>query len=211
MHENDKGNVRIIAITLMIVAALGVILTIAKTPKTSELNSIKSQITATDHAIADAKENAKRTSPIKKDFDLNEAKGLTQDKIIKGLKLGLGGCKNTKDYNAHKKEIASLVGKDLADEMYKMNGAPDLTYDLPDGKPFKFILSKDTIVYVTFEKVTNIHDAKIPVLVEYGETDGNSNKVTSKHFMIGNFEYDLTNQKFISGELHKFTNSNLSE
>src|SRR5699024_8658602 len=174
--------------------------------KTNELNSVKSQITATSAEIQDAKASAKSASPLNNNsnFNLVEAEGNVQEKVNKGIKMGLGGLKNTKDYNAHKEEIASLVGQNLANKMYKMNGYPDYVYDLPKGKSFKFILSKDTIVYTAFEKVTNIHNAKVLAIVKYQVTDGNSNKVQYDRLCLAELRYDLTNQKVIDGQLTQF-------
>ena len=202
----ESNNLKATRITLIVIAILGVILVFLKVPKTNELNSVKSQITATSAEIQDAKASAKSASPLNNNgnFNLVEAEGNVQDKVNKGIKMGLGGLKNTKDYNTHKEEIASLVGQNLANKMYKMNGYPDYVYDLPKGKSFKFILSKDTIVYTAFEKVTNIHNAKVLAIVKYQVTDGNSNKVQYDRLCLAELRYDLTNQKVIDDQLTQF-------
>ena len=202
----ESNNLKATRITLIVIAILGVILVFLKVPKTNELNSVKSQITATSAEIQDAKASAKSASPLNNNgnFNLVEAEGNVQDKVNKGIKMGRGGLKNTKDYNAHKEEIASLVGQNLANKMYKMNGYPDYVYDLPKGKSFKFILSKDTIVYTAFEKVTNIHNAKVLAIVKYQVTDGNSNKVQYDRLCLAELRYDLTNQKVIDDQLTQF-------
>lgn len=202
----ESNNLKATRITLIVIAILGVILVFLKVPKTNELNSVKSQITATSAEIQDAKASAKSASPLNNNgnFNLVEAEGNVQDKVNKGIKMGLGGLKNTKDYNTHKEEIASLVGQNLANKMYKMNGYPDYVYDLPKGKSFKFILSKDTIVYTAFEKVTNIHNAKVLAIVKYQVTDGNSSKVQYDRLCLAELRYDLTNQKVIDDQLTQF-------
>lgn len=204
--NSESNNLKVTRITLIVIAILGVILVFLKVPKTNELKGVKSQITATNTEIQDAKASAKSASPLNNNsnFNLVEAEGNVQDKVNKGIKMGLGGLKNTKDYNAHKEEIASLVGQNLANKMYKMNGYPDYVYDLPKGKSFKFILSKNTIVYTAFEKVTNIHNAKVLAIVKYQVTDGNSSKVQYDRLCLAELRYDLTNQKVIDGQLTQF-------
>ena len=107
----ESNNLKATRITLIVIAILGVILVFLKVPKTNELNSVKSQITATSAEIQDAKASAKSASPLNNNgnFNLVEAEGNVQDKVNKGSKMGLGGLKNTKDYNAHKEEIASSL------------------------------------------------------------------------------------------------------
>lgn len=196
--KSESNNLKVTRITMMVIAILGVVLACLKYPKTNELEGVRNQITATKNA-----------SPLnnQSNFNLKYSEGLVQDKVNKGIKMGLGGLKNTQEYNDHKKEISALVGENIANKMYKMNGDPDLTYDLPKRKSFKFLLTKNTVVYTAFERVTNIHDAKVLAVVKYQMTDGNSDKVQSEHLCIAHLEYDLTNQKVIYSQLTPFYKS----
>ncbi|MCR1903999.1 hypothetical protein NSA11_08735 [Lactobacillus taiwanensis] len=207
--KSESNNLKVTRITMMVIAILGVVLACLKYPKTNELEGVRNQITATNKEIQDTKESAKNASPLnnQSNFNLKYSEGLVQDKVNKGIKMGLGGLKNTQEYNDHKKEISALVGENIANKMYKMNGDPDLTYDLPKRKSFKFLLTKNTVVYTAFERVTNIHDAKVLAVVKYQMTDGNSDKVQSEHLCIAHLEYDLTNQKVIYSQLTPFYKS----
>lgn len=206
----------------LIIALLSIVFTIIKIPTNNKVEQAKSELNQVQHKIQTTKksvvalktENAKlsaeshvkpQTDHKPQSFDLQNAENKASDNLTKGIKLALGGYKNSDDFKKHQNDVINLVGKDLANTLYKMNGYGDLGYDLSDKRSFKFLLKNSTDAFVTFDNVDNVKNAKIIIMVKYDQTDGNSDKTANTLHALITLHYDLVSQKCLSNDVVMFS------
>ena len=144
-------------------------------------------------------------TPKPQSFDLQNAENKASDKLTKGVKLALGGYKDSDDFKKHQNDVIDLVGKDLANTLYKMNGYGDSNYDLSDKRSFKFLLKNSTDAFVTFENVDDVKNAKIIIMTKYEQTDGNSDTTANTLYALITLRYDLVLQKCLSNNVVMFS------
>lgn len=206
----------------LIVALLSIVFTIIKIPTDNKVEQAKSELKQVQHKIQTTKksvvalktENTKlsaeshvkpQTDHKPQSFDLQAAENKASDNLTKGIKLALGGYKDSDDFKKHQNDVINLVGKDLANTLYKMNGYGDLGYDLSDKRSFKFLLKNSTDAFVTFDNVDNVKNAKIIIMVKYDQTDGNSDKTANTLHALITLHYDLVSQKCLSNDVVMFS------
>lgn len=206
IETEESTGWRIVRYTMYVLASLALILLLFQIPHKSELNSVEGEIKETNLAIAQAKAKTKKDTAIRKDFNLTKAEKTAQSRLTQGIKLGLGGCQNAAAYDKQRPQMTKLVGSKLTKQMYKMNGSSDMTYDLKPGQQFKFLLTKNTQVSTAFNKVTDVHNAKILTVVNYQETNGQNQKPKFTHTVLIAFDYDLLHQQVRSSEIITFRN-----
>lgn len=206
----------------LIVALLSIVFTVIKIPTDNKVEQAKSELNQVQHKIQTTKksvvalktENTKlsaeshvkpQTTPKPQSFDLQAAENKASDNLTKGIKLALGGYKDSDDFKKHQNDVINLVGKDLANTLYKMNGYGDLGYDLSDKRSFKFLLKNSTDAFVTFDNVDNVKNAKIIIMAKYDQTDGNSDKTANTLHALITLHYDLVSQKCLSNDVVMFS------
>lgn len=206
----------------LIAALLSIVFTVIKIPTNNRVEQAKNELSQVQHKIQTANksintlkaENTKlsaeshakpQTTPKPQSFDLQAAENKASDKLTKGVKLALGGYKDSDDFKKHQNDVINLVGKDLANTLYKMNGYGDLGYDLSDKRSFKFLLKNSTDAFVTFENVDNVKNAKIIIMAKYEQTDGNSDKTVNTLHALITLHYDLVSQKCLSDNVVMFS------
>lgn len=206
----------------LIVALLSIVFTVIKIPTDNKVEQAKSELNQVQHKIQTTKksvvalktENTKlsaeshvkpQTTPKPQSFDLQAAENKASDNLTKGIKLALGGYKDSDDFKKHQNDVINLVGKDLANTLYKMNGYGDLGYDLSDKRSFKFLLKNSTDAFVTFDNVDNVKNAKIIIMAKYDQTDGNSDKTANALHALITLHYDLVSQKCLSNDVVMFS------
>ena len=135
----------------LIVALFSIVFTVIKIPTNNSVEQAKNELSQVQHKIKTANksintlktENTKlsaeshvkpQTTPKPQSFDLQNAENKASDKLTKGVKLALGGYKDSDDFKKHQNDVIDLVGKDLANTLYKMNGYGDSNYDLSDKR-----------------------------------------------------------------------------
>lgn len=206
----------------LIVALLSIVFAVIKIPTDDKVEHAKSELNQVQHKIQTTKksvealktENTKlsaeshvkpQTEPKPQSFDLQKAENKASDNLTKGVKLALGGYKDSDDFKKHQNDVINLVGKDLANTLYKMNGYGDSGYDLSDKRSFKFLLKNSTDAFVTFDNVDNVKNAKIIIMVKYEQTDGNSDKTANTLHALITLHYDLVSQKCLSNNVVMFS------
>lgn len=206
----------------LIVALFSIVFTVIKIPTNNRVEQAKSELNQVQHKIQTTKksvvalktENTKlsaeshvkpQTTPKPQSFELQNAENKASDKLTKGVKLALGGYKDSDDFKKHQNDVIDLVGKDLANTLYKMNGYGDSGYDLSDKRSFKFLLKNSTDAFVTFDNVDNVKNAKIIIMVKYDQTDGNSDKTANTLHALITLHYDLVSQKCLSNNVVMFS------
>lgn len=216
----DKANK--LSAVFLIVALISIVFTVIKIPTNNKVEHAKSELNQMQHKIQTTKkslsalktENTKlsaeshvkpQTTPKPQSFDLQNAENKASDNLTKGIKLALGGYKDSDDFKKHQDDVINLVGKDLANTLYKMNGYGDSGYDLSDKRSFKFLLKNSTDAFVTFDNVDNVKDAKIIIMVKYDQTDGNSDKTVNTLHALITLHYDLVSQKCLSNNVVMFS------
>lgn len=216
----DKANK--LSAVFLIVALISIVFTVIKIPTNNKVEHAKSELNQMQHKIQTTKkslsalktENTKlsaeshvkpQTTPKPQSFDLQNAENKASDNLTKGIKLALGGYKDSDDFKKHQDDVINLVGKDLANTLYKMNGYGDSGYDLSDKRSFKFLLKNSTDAFVTFDNVDNVKDAKIIIMVKYDQTDGNSDKTANTLHALIALRYDLVSQKCLSNNVVMFS------
>lgn len=216
----DKANK--LSAVFLIVALISIVFTVIKIPTNNKVEYAKSELNQMQHKIQTTKksvealkaENTKlsaeshvkpQTEPKPQSFDLQNAENKASDNLTKGIKLALGGYKDSDDFKKHQNDVIDLVGKDLANTLYKMNGYGDSGYDLSDKRSFKFLLKNSTDAFVTFDNVDDVKDAKIIIMVKYDQTDGNSDKTANTLHALIALRYDLVSQKCLSNNVVMFS------
>ena len=206
----------------LIVALFSIVFTVIKIPTNNRVEQAKNELSQVQHKIKTANksintlkaENTKlsaeshakpQTAPKPQSFDLQAAENKASDKLTKGVKLALGGYKDSDDFKKHQNDVIDLVGKDLANTLYKMNGYGDSNYDLSDKRSFKFLLKNSTDAFVTFENVDDVKNAKIIIMAKYEQTDGNSDKTANTLYALITLRYDLVSQKCLSNNVVMFS------
>ena len=206
----------------LIVALFSIVFTVIKIPTNNRVEQAKNELNQVQHKIKTANksintlkaENTKlsaeshvkpQTAPKPQSFDLQAAENKASDKLTKGVKLALGGYKDSDDFKKHQNDVIDLVGKDLANTLYKMNGYGDSNYDLSDKRSFKFLLKNSTDAFVTFENVDDVKNAKIIIMAKYEQTDGNSDKTANTLHALITLRYDLVSQKCLSNNVVMFS------
>lgn len=206
----------------LIVALFSIVFTVIKIPTNNRVEQAKSELSQVQHKIKTANksintlkaENTKlsaeshvkpQTTPKPQSFDLQNAENKASDKLTKGVKLALGGYKDSDDFKKHQNDVIDLVGKDLANTLYKMNGYGDSNYDLSDKRSFKFLLKNSTDAFVTFENVDDVKNAKIIIMTKYEQTDGNSDTTANTLYALITLRYDLVSQKCLSNNVVMFS------
>lgn len=215
-------NANKLSAVFLIIALLSIVFTIIKIPTNNKVEQAKSELNQVQHKIQTTKksvvalktENTKlsaeshvkpQTDHKPQSFDLQNAENKASDNLTKGVKLALGGYKDSDDFKKHQNDVINLVGKDLANTLYKMNGYGDLGYDLSDKRSFKFLLKNSTDAFVTFDNVDNVKNAKIIIMVKYDQTDGNSDKTANTLHALITLHYDLVSQKCLSNDVVMFS------
>lgn len=205
----------------LIVALFSIVFTVIKIPTNNRMEQAKNELSQVQHKIQTTKksvvalktENTKlsaeshvkpQTTPKPQSFDLQAAENKASDNLTKGIKLALGGYKDSDDFKKHQNDVINLVGEDLANTLYKMNGYGDLGYDLSDKRSFKFLLKNSTDAFVTFDNVDNVKNAKIIIMAKYEQTDGNSDKTVNTLHALITLRYDLVSQKCLSNNVVMF-------
>ena len=206
----------------LIVALFSIVFTVIKIPTNNKVEQAKSELNQVQHKIQTTKksvvalktENTKlsaeshvkpQTTPKPQSFDLQAAENKASDNLTKGVKLALGGYKDSDDFKKHQNDVINLVGKDLANTLYKMNGYGDLGYDLSDKRSFKFLLKNSTNAFVTFDNVDNVKNAKIIIMAKYEKTDCNRDKTVNTLHALITLHYDLVSQKCLSNNVVMFS------
>ena len=206
----------------LIVALFSIVFTVIKIPTNNRVEQAKNELSQVRHKIQTANksistlkaENTKlsaeshvkpQTAPKPQSFDLQAAENKASDKLTKGVKLALGGYKDSDDFKKHQNDVIDLVGKDLANTLYKMNGYGDSNYDLSDKRSFKFLLKNSTDAFVTFENVDDVKNAKIIIMAKYEQTDGNSDTTANTLHALITLRYDLVSQKCLSNNVVMFS------
>lgn len=206
----------------LIAALLSIVFTVIKIPTNNRVEQAKNELSQVQHKIQTANksintlkaENTKlsaeshakpQTTPKPQSFDLQNAENKASDKLTKGVKLALGGYKDSDDFKKHQNDVIDLVGKDLANTLYKMNGYGDSGYDLSDKRSFKFLLKNSTDAFVTFDNVDNVKNAKIIIMAKYEQTDGTSDKTVNTLHALITLRYDLVSQKCLSDNVVMFS------
>lgn len=227
IHNNSKNDNTQLVNTLaknfrtrlifIVLAIISIIIAFAKAPNSSKLNSIKSNITKTDKAITSTNTSIatlqqdnktlliknKQKSANATKFNLTDAENKATDNINKGVKMALGGLKDSDDYKKHQDELTKLIGKNLTNVLYPLNGY-HADYTLNDKQSFKFLLTKNTSVDTTFQNAENIRNAKIIAFVKYEMTDGNSDKVQETHSALITIAYDLLKDTVVDSDINVF-------
>lgn len=206
----------------LIIALFSIVFTVIKIPTNNRVEQAKNELNQVQHKIQTANKNLSalkaentklsaqshvkpQTTPKPQSFDLQKAENKASDKLTKGVKLALGGYKDSDDFKKHQNDVIDLVGKDLANTLYKMNGYGDSDYDLSDKRSFKFLLKNSTDAFVTFDNVDNVKNAKIIIMAKYEQTDGTSDKTVNTLHALITLRYDLVSQKCLSNNVVMFS------
>ena len=206
----------------LIVALFSIVFTVIKIPTNNRVEQAKNELSQVQHKIQTTNKSIKtlktentklsaeshvkpQTESKPQSFDLQNAENKASDKLTKGIKLALGGYKDSDDFKKHQNDVIDLVGKDLANTLYKMNGYGDSNYDLSDKRSFKFLLKNSTDAFVTFENVDDVKNAKIIIMTTYDQTDGNSDTTANTLHALITLRYDLVSQKCLSNNVVMFS------
>ena len=109
----------------LIVALLSIVFTVIKIPTNNRVEQAKNELSQVQHKIKTANksintlkaENTKlsaeshakpQTAPKPQSFDLQAAENKASDNLTKGIKLALGGYKDSDDFKKHQNDVIDL-------------------------------------------------------------------------------------------------------
>lgn len=202
----SSSNLRVWKYFTWILVIIAFVLVLVSRPNTNQLDNTKTQIKSTSLAIRTAKKEA--SSPnnrTTKSFNIVMARQKAIKEVTSGLEMAVGGFSNATEYQAHEKQLQSVFGRQLTQELYKLNGSPDKAYDAPDNAKFKFEIKEKADVTVGSLDVSDPSHARLIGIFSYKPKYLNYGLIK-----IIDLDYNLRTQHTNEGKISNIKNPQLS-
>ena len=205
MNEKKENSIKVWQYFSFSVALIAVIAAFLTRPNVSELSRIKNEIKFTNTAIVQAvKEPSVQRKHKIKTFNLIKAEKIASERLKQSIEMALGGYQDSLEYNRHRSELNSVLGKKLTTRLYKMNGNPETAYMAPDNAKLKFTITKRGIANIGFTNVADPQHTQICVVVRY-----NPDYLSYGIIKIINLDYNLEKQTVNSAKFVNLKNAQL--
>lgn len=177
--NNKQFNYVLLSLTILFIA-----ISVIVKPNYTYKNKLKNEIKITNQKIKEQKHQVALTSPLKNNFDLQNAKQKANDNLYQSFTTLLGGIHDDTAYNAAKSNLQKTLGKDLENVLF-MRGK--------NTESKKWVINKNDSTVVGFSNVSNKYDSIIYVVTTFEQgTDNQKIKYMYK------LHYNLVNQKVLS-------------